>query len=219
LYVENRLGRKNKEYMTAQIPDKILINEKSLSIVGVNGGELFTPQSVGITPIPIMTACWRGYICQYKIRDGKLILDQLQVSLGLDDTSGKERKFVPQMGPVINGVNPTDKHPAFSNIYEGLNLEIDFTGGILAGEGFIQTLYVHMGFHPAWKYQTVFELIFDHGNVKELRDVSVQIEQLRSKMTELPLKPDILESDKAEVEAWIDKTFRLGYDLKPRNPG
>jgi hypothetical protein len=201
--------------MTAQIPDMILINDKNYSIVGVNGGELFTPQSVGIEPVAIMSACWRGYVCKYKIIDNKLILDELQLSFGMDNMSGKKREFVPQVAPAINGVNPTGKHLSFSNIYEGINLHIPFTGGILAGRDFIQTLYVHMGFHPAWKYQTVFELIFESGNVQEIRDVSIDVEELRSKMMKLPLKPDILKSDKAEVEAWIDKTFRLDYDLKP----
>ena len=201
--------------MTAQIPDTILINNKNYSIVGVNGGELFTPQSLGIEPVAIMSACWRGYFCQYNISDNKLILDELQLSFGIDDTSGSNREFVPQVAPPINGVNPMGKHPSFSNIYEGLNFHIPFTGGILAGEGFIQTLYVHMGFHPAWKYQTVYELIFEKGNVQELRDVSIAVEELRSKITKLPLKPDILKSDEAEVEAWIEKTFKLDYDLKP----
>jgi hypothetical protein len=201
--------------MTAQIPDTILINDKNYSIVGINGGDLFTPQSNGIEPVAIMSSCWRGYVCQYKIIDNKLILDELQLSFGVDDISGDERKFVPQVAPAINGVNPTGKHPSFSNIYEGVNLQIPLTGGVLAGKGFLQTLYVHMGFHPAWKYQTVFELLFDGGIVREIRDVSIEVEELRRKMMRLPLKPDILKTNKAEVEAWIDKTFRLDYDLKP----
>jgi hypothetical protein len=200
--------------MTAQIPDTILIDEKGFSIVGVNGDELFTPQSVGITPVAVMSTCWRGYICEYKIIDNKLILNRLQLSFGLDDMSEEERKFVHQKSPPINGVSPTGTHPAFSNIYEGLNLEIHFTGGILAGDGFIKQLYVHMGFHPAWKYQTVFELIFENGNVQEIRNVSAQVEQIRSRMTEQPFEPDILKSNEQEVESWIEKTFRLDYDLK-----
>jgi hypothetical protein len=33
-------------------------------------------------------------------------------------------------------------------------------------------------------------------------------------MTEKPLEPDILKSNEKEVESWIEKTFRLDYDLK-----
>ena len=37
---------------------------------------------------------------------------------------------------------------------------------MLACEGFIDALYVHMGFHPAWKFEHVEELIFE-GKVDE----------------------------------------------------
>jgi hypothetical protein len=202
--------------MTAQIHDTILIDDKGFSIVGVNGSELFTPQSIGITPVAVMSACWRGYVCQYKINDGQLILDELQLSFGTHEGIGKERKFIRQTSPAINSVSPnppTGKFPAFSNVYEKLNLEVRFTGGILAGDGFIQKLYVHMGFHPAWKYQNVLEIIFENGKAQEIRDVSKDIEQIRNKMSEQPLEPDFLKSSKQEREAWIEKTFRLNYDL------
>jgi hypothetical protein len=202
--------------MTAQFHDTILINEKEFSIVGVNGAGLFTPQSVGITPLGIMSACWRGYLCQYKINANALILDGLKLSFGIFEGSGQDRKFIRQTSPAINGVNPntpTGKLPAFSNLYEQLNLSVHFTGGLLAGDGFIQKLYVHMGFHPAWKYQNVFELLFDNGNVWEIRDVSQKMEQIRNKMSASPLEPDFLKTSKQEREAWIEKTFKLNYDL------
>ena len=202
--------------MTAQFHDTILMNEKEFSIVGVNGDGLFTPQSIGITPVGIMSDCWRGYLCQYKVNDNALILDELKLSFGIYEGSGKERKFIHQTSPAINGVSPntpTGQFPAFSNVYERLNLRIQFTGGVLAGDGFIQEFYVHMGFHPAWKYQNVFELLFDNGKVQEIRDVSEKIEQVRNKMSESSLQPDFLKTSKKEREAWIEKTFRLNYDL------
>lgn len=198
--------------MTAQFHDTILFNEKVFSIVGVNGTGLFTPASIGVMPFPTITACWRGYVCHYKITSNKLFLNELQLSLGLDELTEGERKFVPQSGPEINGVKP-HKSGIFNNNYEGLSLEIPFTGGILAGHGFLQELYIHMGFHPAWKYQTVFELLFEDGDTREIRDVSKGIEQIRKKMRAAPLKPDIRQSSKQEVEEWIEKTFRLDYDL------
>lgn len=43
--------------------------------------------------------------------------------------------------------------------------DVPLSGGLLLGEGFIQELYVHMGFHPAWKYLHVIELIFEGGQL------------------------------------------------------
>lgn len=202
--------------MTAQIPDTLLFNDKSFSIVGVNGNELFNPQSIGLHPIPFSTACWRGYVCEYKLHNNTLVLDRLQISLEVDAGAQEERKLASQRGPVINGVSPSTPDgeiPTARKLYEGLNLSIKFTGSILAGDGFIQELYVHMGFHPAWKYQTVFELQFEGGKVLEIHDLSSKMERIRLKMSRLPPEPDFLKASQQERDAWIEKTFRLNYDL------
>jgi len=66
-------------------------------------------------------------------------------------------------------------------------MSIDFTGEILAADQFIRELYVHMGFHPAWKYETVYELVISHGTILDTKDVSEQMAQLREQMTRQPL--------------------------------
>ena len=88
--------------MTAQFHDTFLLNDKDFSVVGVNGNELFNPQSIGIIPLPFMSACWRGFVCHYKINNIKLILDRLQISLGNYEGAGKERKFIQKIGPTIS---------------------------------------------------------------------------------------------------------------------
>ena len=202
--------------MTAQISDSIWINEENFSVVGVNGNDLFIPQAWGINPVATVSSCWRGYVCQYKIQSNKLILDNLQVSFGIYENNGIGQAFVPQTSTAINGVIPNapgGDYPLFNNIYENLGLEINFSGGILAGNGFIHALYVHMGFHPAWKYHHVHELILAKGNTQEIRDVSGVIEKIRNKMIEHPLAADISESSQRDFESWIEKSFRLNYNL------
>lgn len=189
--------------MTAQMHDRFWLHQKNYSIVGVNGQALFEPQTIGVRTVPSITSCWRGFVCHYKIHNDYLVLDKLQMSLG------------PEKGPIINGVSPSDsdgQYRAFNNVYEHLELEIKFTGGLLIADGFIQKLYVHMGFHPAWKYETVFELLIEDGHVLEVRDISSQMKQIREKTSEQPLKPDLLQASAEEKETWIKKTFRLDYD-------
>jgi hypothetical protein len=36
-----------------------------------------------------------------------------------------------------------------------------------------------MGFHPAWKYETVLELSFDAGRLLAVRDVSAAMARIR----------------------------------------
>jgi len=196
--------------MTAQFHDQLLLDEQVFSIVGVNGGELFDPSAFGLHPVPSLSACWRGYVCQYKVREGRLVLYQLEVNLGPlgEPASGL-------IGPAINGIQPVAPQglpPFFDHRYASLNLAMPFSGGLLAGDGLLSKLYVHMGFHPAWKYETVFELIVFAGKVTEVRDVSERLAAIRATMTQRPLRPDPTDAD-ADLRAWIDSTYKLNYAL------
>jgi hypothetical protein len=164
--------------MTAQMHDSILLNDQKFSIVGVNGRELFNPVGFGLRPFSTATSCWRGYMCEYKTDFDQLLLNTLQVNHE-------------QQGPAIQGVAPSFGKGMFNNVYNHLSLPIDFSGEILAGEKFIRELYVHMGFQPAWKYETVYELVVSHGVILETKDVSKPMAGLRQQMTRRP--PDSLE--------------------------
>lgn len=184
--------------MTAQMSDSFRMDDTQLSVVGVNGSGLFDPSEYNMQPLPRITSCWRGYVCTYKTLHNELMLDSLLVNL--------ERE-----GPAINNVHPVFSQQAtFNNAYNDLNLLMDFTGGMLIAQGFIQQLYVHMGFHPAWKYETVFELNISHGHVLETQDISKQMAELRDKMTQQPLQPG-RNASKQEVENWIESTFKRDY--------
>jgi hypothetical protein len=162
--------------MTAQIHDSIVLQDKKFSIVGVHGNELFNPVDFELHPFSTVTSCWRGYVCTYKIFHNKLLLATLEVNLH-------------QQGPTINGVEPLLSAGMFNHTYSAMNLQIQFTGEIFAGDKFIRELYVHMGFHPAWKYETVYELVISNGSVLNTKDVSKQMAQLREQMIRQPLDP------------------------------
>jgi hypothetical protein len=158
-------------------------------------------------PIGMCSACWRGYLLIYTMYDDKLVLKELQINLG----EVKENEFVPKAGPVINGIKPElNPQHHLNNFYEDLNLPLNFTGGILLAKDFIQELYVHMGFHPAWKFGTVYELIFQDGKLIEKRNMSKKMAEIRNKLSDKPLKPDFSETD---LHEWIDSTFKLEYDF------
>jgi hypothetical protein len=184
--------------MTAQIPDLFLLDSQTLAIVGVNGAGLFDPLDHNLQPVPRITSCWRGYVCTYQTLRNKFLLDSLQVNLQRE-------------GPAINGVGPVfSSENTFDNTYQNLNLPVDFSGGILAAGDFIQQLYVHMGFHPAWKYRSVFELVISNGDVIETREVSEQIERIRNRMIQSPLEPGI-QATKEQIAEWVASTFKLDY--------
>ncbi len=184
--------------MTAQMSDSFLLEEKKFSLVGVNGSGLFNPSDYNMQPLPRITSCWRGYVCTYKTFHDKLLLDALLINLDHE-------------GPAINNIHPVfSNQGTFNNTYKNLDLHLDFTGSILIAQGFIQQLYVHMGFHPAWKYETVFELNVSQGHVLETKDVSKEMAELRDKMSRGPLQPN-RDASKQEIENWIESTFKRNY--------
>jgi len=200
--------------MTAQMHDRAIFQGKEFDLVGVNGLELFNPEKFEIKTAGISSACWRGFLCQYTIRENALTLDNLQVSSGhLGRT-----KFSPKKCPVINNISPfytEDRGSPFNNMYENLNLKMEFTGGILIADSFIYKLGVNMGFHPAWKYRLIYELTFDNGQTINIQDISKKMEEIREEMIQHPLEPG---SDASYMEhaRWVNSTFSLVYSCENR---
>ena len=159
------------------------------------------------------TACWRGSLCQYAVCEGRLVLDDLQLSLMLPDARGEH--LVGGAGPLINGVRPSfnsQASPPLNNRSAWLNLDVPFSGGLLAAAGLVEEHYIHFGFQPAWQYQTVMELLFEDGAVSQIRDVSAGVAALRAALALAPLLPNA-RSGEDSLRAWVASIFRLHYNL------
>lgn len=195
--------------MTAQIHDSFPYQGKSYSIVGVSGQGLFKPEEYGLTPFGTCSACWRGFHCTYAIADHRLTLKTLNI--GFDQKGEMVAKV--GKGPMLGNKSPrrADRSQLCGEwIYDDPDVEIRFTGGLLLGEGFIRELYVHMGFHPAWKYRQMHELLFDSGRLTKTVDRSEFMSQVRDRMSGKPLGPEN-SADPGDVKRWIEKTFTLDY--------
>jgi hypothetical protein len=209
--------------VTAQISDIVCYLGKRRRLAGINGFGLFNPAQHGIRTVGWCTACYRGYHCTYEVKDRSLFLAKVNLGLGPDaaDAVGKLK------GPKLFGKVPKryTKHGCSedprtgksitsweSSDFEvtGLHEMVSFTGGLLLGDDFIEEMYVHMGFHPAYKFRTVHELEFDAGRLVEEHDRSRQVAEFRQ-----TLSPDSLEppagAPRAELEEWIDRCFSLEY--------
>lgn len=189
--------------MTAQFNDLFRYQEKEFSIAGISAGELFRPADFGLSPIPASTACWRGYVAVFSISESHLVLDTLSVNL-------QEKS-----APAINGIlpsEPTRRLRLFNNVYNDLQFRIPYTGGLLLGHDFISELYVHMGFHPAWKYKEVFELTFENGRLTRELDRSAWAAQERQDFLESSHKdePDRMPTKK-EISDFVERTFDRSY--------
>jgi len=197
--------------MTAQINDVFRYRQGEYSVAGISEGALFDPAVLGMKPAMAGTACWRGYMAIFAVSNGRLILDALRVNL-FEEGEGYPRKE----GPVINCVKPTAPKSKgfFNNLYEGLEYELQYSGGLLLGKGFIRDLYVHMGFHPAWKYEAVIELIFDNGVMVKENDCSERAAEIRRTFMESRDKeePEGI-PDQELIEKFVESAFDRSYEM------
>ena len=78
-------------------------------------------------------------------------------------------------GPVINGVAPNfDSKQIFNNHYEGLELPLNFSGGVL-----LVTEPLGVYYFRVWDFSVVLELVFENGDLLEAFDRSSEVGQLR----------------------------------------
>jgi hypothetical protein len=201
--------------MTAQINDVFRYRDTEYALAGISEGELFDISVLDLKPAMASTACWRGYQAVFGVVQSRLVLDTLHVNL-IWGGEGKQH-HVREEGPVINGVTPSPPRKGFdffNNHYEGLDYHLEYSGGLLLADGFIQSLYVHMGFHPAWKYKTVIELTFEGGILKQEFDRSQKMADIR----ELVIRS---QSQKAsgempsmdEIQEFVERAFDRRYRM------
>src|SRR5262249_43099019 len=157
---------------------------------------LFDLRDLGLKPVAVCSACWRGFVSTYAVEGRRLLLDSVATSLA-------------EPSPPLFGVSATrrdDDSLIFGTVYERLDHPISYTGGLLLADGFIEDLYVHMGFHPAWKYREVHELIFREGVLEQEADRSAEMAEFRDDVRERPLRP-VPGAWDADVRRWIERCF------------
>ena len=191
--------------MTAQANDTIRYRDADYQLTGIKGEGLFTPHDHGIFVRPMHTGCWRGYIVHYAIVDGELQLDRAEMQLMQPPGDASKRE-----APLLFGKPPATFDASSRANYEALGVRMPFTGGLLLARDFIHEMYVHMGFHPAYKYRTVHELVFDDGRVTNESDQSPVMEQIREKLKGKKLAPGEAASE-SELMEWIKSTFSREY--------
>lgn len=187
--------------MTAQAPDSVSYDGTDYVIAGINGGPLFDPGDHGLHTVMTSTANWRGYVAHYVVRDGRFLLSRL-TDVGLPpDADGAT-----PVPPDLNGAPASGGDHSYE--YADVDLPVAFSGGLLLGADFRTDLYTHMGFHPAWKFERVLELILERGTLQRAADRSAEIAVVRQEIVAGGREdPD----GGRDVTRWIARTFELDY--------
>jgi hypothetical protein len=209
--------------MTAQLHDHLWLegDPEPWVVTAVAGDGGFSPESVGLSPRPFATSCWRGWHAAYRVVGDRLVLEQLNAGLSEADHDAARAGT----GPLVDGRPPVKRRYRAQRLvgdgqweegefersewtWEGLQRPVRFTGGWLVSRGFLKSLYVHMGFHPAWKYEHTRELALRDGVVVGLRDVSASMAALRG---DLAGNDGPSGTSRERIAAWVEGTFTLRY--------
>ena len=187
--------------MTAQITDTFLFKRKSYQLIGITGGDLFSSQDFGINAEFESTACWRGFYSTYEIIDKGIFLKEMTVLL----EPRKDGNY-----KTINNVLPQQisDHEAQ---YKDINLPVSsFTGKIRIARGFIDELYIHMGFPKPSAFKTVLDLTFEGGQLKETKNRSREMKKKRGTFKKLYNKY----CKSGKIGQAVEEAFSLDMDLE-----
>jgi hypothetical protein len=149
-------------------------------------------------------------MANYSVSD-QLVLADLHV---FHDAGHPSKNRRPN-GPVIAGVAPetSESWVGFNCFYRNLNIQLPFTGGLVLGRSLVRDLIVNMGYHPFWKFEEVYELTFQDGELlaaANRSDVGATIRE-RHLVEGVMKRPDL--TDDAAVRDWIARAFSLSYSF------
>ncbi|MFX0091510.1 MAG: hypothetical protein ACFFBD_07080 [Candidatus Hodarchaeota archaeon] len=183
--------------MTAQISDIFKFNGEEYDIVGLDGPDLFDPNKEGFEPQMASTACWRGFQLTFEANNGFIYLNEMSI---------RQEK-----SKVFNGIKPVKGEWRFTHKYVDMKHKLPFTGGILIGKNFIQSMYVYMGFQRPIAYRTVIELVIKDGGILEVIDHSSYYRKLRRKNS---TKGATLQSSSDDdIKDFVEKSFSRRYEI------
>jgi hypothetical protein len=174
---------------TAQIPDTFIFKGEEYSLIGKTEGDFATPEQFGMTAVMIHTACYRGYYATYELTEKGLFLRKFTLRT-------KNGNYLP-----ISGVHPAITRERYQADYANLHVLIPFSGKIRLARGFIQKLYIHMGYQKPTAFKTVLDITLKEGKVVRIHDRSEEMEKKRGAFK------------KAYESGKIDKTIEDAFSL------
>ena len=146
--------------MSQQVTDPFIWEDEEWIFLGADDVyTLFDPEKYGLSPTAPHTACWKGFIVQFRIANKQLFLDKLEVHC--------DNGFYPP----INGVEAIAG--GLDRTYNGVNLKLPYSGTIIVGRTMKPEFYGR-AFTGPHSYETTYELILKDGEMIESKETSGQ---------------------------------------------
>lgn len=143
--------------MSEQIKDPFIWNNNKYIFIGAEDiYALFNPEKYGLNPTAPHTACWKGFVLHFLLKNNKLYLSKLQVYCEDDNY------------PTINNVNAIKEDSEFF-IYDNLNLELKYTGTVVIGTELLP-FFRRKAFTGPHCFLNTYDLHFSDGVLTSYED-------------------------------------------------
>ena len=143
-----------------QVKDPFILDNEEWIFIGAEDiYSLFDPENFGLKPESPNTACHKGFIIKFLVKNNQLSLDELSVYCG-------DNHY-----PLINNVEPLPPNSFRMRVYKNINLPLHYSGIITIAKDLIDR-YTGRAFTGPHCYKTVFELTFENGQLKEKKETS-----------------------------------------------
>ena len=191
--------------MTDQIRDQYFYKGEQYSLLGLTGGDLFSPQDFGMEPFMFHTACSCGYHTVYEITDDTIYLKSLTIydrngryaPIGTaiplrahmrPDVSLKERELrkVVLEDKVFYVWDGSSGYGNYGAQYSNMHFQLPFSGIIRLGKDefeespikidIFSLLYLR---NDAIRYRTILDITIEQGKVVRINDRSTEMEEKR----------------------------------------
>lgn len=147
--------------MSSQMTDPFKWNRKEYVFIGASDVySLFDPEKYGLKPEAPHTACWKGFVIHFSVKNDQLYVDKLEVYCD----NG--------IYPVINDVKPKDR-TRFSGfyVYNGLKMPLKYTGSIIIGKH-LKERFQNSAFTGPYSYDITYQLEFTEGILSDYKETS-----------------------------------------------
>jgi hypothetical protein len=176
--------------MTQQIEDNFVYNDEEYILSAVEFPSTFLDFSkFKLNPIEMHTACYRGFVITFAVKDVQLIVDQILTN---NQTYTKNHKRKTVVIHKINGVLPeviepeglVEGYKKYRELhYKNLNYNLDYTGAIIIVKDF---MYKYVSAHSAFLsispfcYKTIIRLTFFNGHLTNIKNLSNYGKKIRA---------------------------------------
>lgn len=175
--------------MTMQVEDNFIYNDKEYIPIAIEFPKKFLDfEKFKLKPIAMSTACWRGFVVTFAVKESRLVVDQILTNnQTYSENHGMETIVIHE----INGVLPevvepnglVEEYKEYRELhYKNLNYSLDYTGMVIIVKDFIREYisgpFAFLSISP-FCYRKIIRLTFVKGLLTNTEDLSKYGKQIR----------------------------------------